>query len=147
MDEFRSGFTRLMYVVGGVGLVGTVGAWLLGPFAVELLYDAELSRRTLAVLALGSACYMFGVAIAQAVIALHGHAQVAMGWTAGMVAFVVSTWLIGGEVFRRVELAVLIGSATAMIVFVWALRSRLRSGAVPSESSMLEAMTDMPFEA
>jgi hypothetical protein len=59
----------------------------------------------------------------------------------------VSTWLIGGEVFRRVELGVLIGSATAMFVFAWALRSRLRSGAVPSESSMLEAMTDMPFEA
>lgn len=147
MHEFRSGFTRLMYVVGGVGVIGTVGAWLLGPFAVELLYDAELSRRTLAVLALGSACYMFGLAIAQAVIALHGHAQVAMGWTAGMAAFVVSTWLIGGEVFRRVELGVLIGSATAMFVFAWALRSRLRSGAVPSESSMLEAMTDMPFEA
>ena len=132
MNEFRSGFTRLMYVVGGVGVVGTLGAWLLGPFAVELLYDAELSRRTLAVLALGSACYMFGLAIAQAVIALHGHAQVAIGWTAGMVTFV------------RVDVAdrrrgVPPGRARLCSsvrpprcsCFAWALRSRLRSGAVP----------------
>jgi O-antigen/teichoic acid export membrane protein len=146
MGEFRAGLKRLIYVVVAVGGLGTVGAWLLGPFAVDLLYDAELSRRTLAILALGSACYMLGLAIAQAVIALHGHAQVALGWTVGMVAFVLATWLIGGEVFRRVELAVLIGSASAMTVFAIALRSKLRSGAVPSESSLLEAMTDMPFE-
>jgi O-antigen/teichoic acid export membrane protein len=147
MQEFRVGFRKLINVVIGVGVIGVVGAFALGPLAIEILYDAELSRRTLAVLAAGSACYMLGLAIAQAVLALHGHAQVALGWTVGMVSFVLSTWLIGGEVFRRVELGLLIGSATAMATFAWALRSRLRAGAVPSEGSMLEALTDMPFEA
>ena len=55
MDEFRIGFRRLLRVVIAVGVIGVVGAFTLGPFAVELLYDAELSRRTLAVLAAGSA--------------------------------------------------------------------------------------------
>lgn len=146
MDEFRIGFRRLLRVVIAVGVIGVVGAFTLGPFAVELLYDAELSRRTLAVLAAGSACYMLGLAIAQAVLALHGHAQVALGWTVGMVTFVIGTWLVGGEVFRRVELGVLIGSASAMVTFAWALRSRLRAGAEPDHGSVIEALTDMPFE-
>jgi O-antigen/teichoic acid export membrane protein len=146
MHEFRTGLKRLLYVVIGVGVVGTVGAWLLGPFAVETLYGSDLSRRTLAVLALGSAFYMLGLAMAQAVIALHGHALVALGWTAGMASFVLSTWLIGGEVFRRVELGLLVGSGVAMLVFWLALQTRLRAGAVPDEASVIEALTDMPLE-
>ena len=146
MAEFRSGFKRLMKLVVAVGVAGTVGAWFLGPLAADLLFDADLTSRTLAVLAAGSAFYMLGLAIAQAVIALHGHAQVALGWTVGMVTFAVSTWLIEGEVFRRVELGLLIGSASAMLVFALALRNRLRAGAVPNEASVLEAMTDMPLE-
>lgn len=146
MDEFVVGFRRLIRLVVAVGVLGVVGAYTLGPLAVEILYDSTLSRRTLAVLALGSVFYMLGLAMAQAVIALHGHALVALGWTCGMVTFVVSTWLIGGEVFRRVELGLLIGSAVAMAVFWLALRARLRSGAVPDEASVIEALTDMPFE-
>ncbi len=147
MAEFRSGFKRLMRLVLAVGIVGTVGSWFLGPFAADLLFGADLTRRTLTILAAGSAFYMLGLAIAQAVIALHGHAQVALGWTIGMVTFALATTLIQGEVFRRVELGLLIGSASAMAVFAWALRTRLRSGAVPSESSMFEAMTDLPLES
>ncbi len=53
--EFRSGFARLMKLVLLVGVVGTVGAYLLGPFVIERFYDATLSRQTMAMLALGSA--------------------------------------------------------------------------------------------
>jgi hypothetical protein len=63
-----------------------------------------------------------------------------------MASFVLSTWLIGGEVFRRVELGLLIGSAVAMLVFWLALQARLRAGAVPDEASVIEALTDMPLE-
>lgn len=146
MDEFVSGFKRLMKVVLGVGVLGVSGAFLLGPLAIEILYDSDLSRTTLATLALGSVFYMVGLAMAQAVIALHGHALVAVGWTAGMAGFVLSTWLISGEVFRRVEIALLIGSGIAMTVFWFALRTRLRAGVAPSQESVIEALTDMPFE-
>ena len=148
MTEFRVGFRKLLNVVIGVGVLGTVGAWVLGPLAVRIMYNgAELSRRTLAVLALGSAFYMLGLAISQAVLALHGHAQVALGWSVGMVSFIVTTSLMNGEVFRRVELGLLAGSLAAMVVFALALRGRLRAGAVPDAESLLVALTDMPFES
>lgn len=147
MSEFRAGFRRLLMLVIAVGATGTIGAWVLGPFAVRTLYDSELSRRTLAVLALGSVFYMIALAAAQAVIALHGHALVAIGWTAGMAGFVISTAAIRGEVFRRVELGLLIGSFVAMLTFLLALRSRLSAGAQPDDASVMEAITDMPFES
>lgn len=147
MAEFRQGFARLMRLVLLVGAAGVAGAFVLGPFAVQTLYDADLTRRTLAMLALGSAFYMIGLAFAQAVIALHGHALVALGWTTGMIVFVLTTWLVQGEVFRRVELGLLLGSGAAMVVFWISLRRRLAAGAVPDQGSIMEAITDMPLES
>ena len=66
---------------------------MLGPWAIELVYGADLTGRTLAMLALGSALYMVALALAQAVIALKGHALVALGWGAGVVVFLLGTWL------------------------------------------------------
>lgn len=146
LDEFRSGLTRLMAVVLAVGVTGTVGAFLIGPWAIEVVYDADLSGRTLAMLALSSACYMLALATAQAVIALQGHALVALGWGIGVVTFLLGTWLSSDEVFRRIEIGLLISSVSALAAFAVALRSRLRSGAVPDAGSMMDAITDMPFE-
>ena len=39
--EFRAGFRRLMKLVLLVGVVGTAGAFLLGPFVIERFYDAD----------------------------------------------------------------------------------------------------------
>ena len=144
--EFRSGFARLMKLVLLVGVVGTAGAFLLGPFVIERFYDATLSRQTMAMLALGSAGYMVALAIAQAVIALRGHALVALGWGVGVVTFVLVTWLSSDELFTRVELGLVSSSFAALVVFAFALRSRLKSGDLPSGQSVMEAITDMPLE-
>lgn len=144
--EFRSGFARLMKLVLLVGVVGTAGAYLLGPVVIERFYDATLSRRTMAMLALGSACYMIALAIAQAVIALRGHALVAIGWGIGGATFVVVTWLSSNELTRRVEIGLVASSFAALTAFAVALRSRLRSGDVPSGQSMMEAIVDRPLE-
>jgi O-antigen/teichoic acid export membrane protein len=147
MDEFRRGFRQLVLVVAAVGAVGIVGSALLGPLAVDLVYGATLSRSTMAALAVSSACYMLALATAQAVIALHGHAQVALGWTSGMVAFVVTTAVSSDELFRRVEYGLMAGSAVAMVAFALAFRARLRSGARADAGSVFEAITDMPIES
>ena len=144
--EFRSGFARLMKLVLLVGVVGTAGAFLLGPFVIERFYDATLSRQTMAMLALGSAGYMVALAIAQAVIALRGHALVALGWGIGFVTFVLVTWLSSDDLFTRVELGLVSSSFAALVVFALALRSRLNSGDLPSGQSVMEAITDMPLE-
>jgi O-antigen/teichoic acid export membrane protein len=144
--EFRSGLRALMMIVIAVGVVGTTGAFLLGPFVIERFYNAELSGRTLAMLALSSACYMLALATAQAVIALRGHALVALGWATGFATFVLTTWIAGDQLFRRIEIALLASSITSMIAFGIALRSKLAGGIVPTGASMMDAITDMPLE-
>jgi O-antigen/teichoic acid export membrane protein len=144
--EFRAGFVRLMKLVLLVGVVGTAGAFLLGPLVIERFYNATLSRQTMAMLALGSACYMIALAIAQAVIALRGHALVALGWGIGALTFVLVTWLSSDELFRRVELGLVASSFASLVAFGVALRSRLRSGDLPTGQSVMEAITDMPLE-
>jgi O-antigen/teichoic acid export membrane protein len=144
--EFRSGLRRLMVVVLAVGLIGTIGAFVLGPWALRLVYDVDLSGRTLAMLSLSSAVYMLALATAQAVIALQGHALVALGWVIGVVTFLLGTWLSADEVFRRIEIGLVLSSVAALAAFSLGLRHRLRVGAVPTQSSMMEAITDMPFE-
>lgn len=146
LGEFRSGMKRLLMVVIVVGVVGTGGAFIIGPWAIEIVYDAELTGRTLAMLALGSACYMMALAFAQAVIALKGHALVALGWGIGVVTFVVVTWLSSDELFKRIEIGLLASSLAALLAFVVALRSRLAAGAVPDRQSVMEAITDQPLE-
>jgi len=145
--EFRSGLLRLTFVVIGVGVVGTFGAFILGPWALDTMYDADLSGRTLAMLSLSSAVYMLALATAQAVIALRGHALVALGWVVGVLAFVLGTWLSSDDVFQRIEIGLVVSSAAALVTFALALRHRLRVGATPDQASMMEAITDMPFES
>lgn len=147
LDEFRNGLKRLMQLVGAVGLVGTAGAFVIGPFAIETVYGADLSGETMAMLALSSAVYMGCIATAQAVIALRGHSLVALGWFAGVAAFVVGTWLSSDQLFRRIEIGLVLSSATALVCFTLALRHRLASGVEPTPGSLMEAITDMPFEA
>lgn len=146
IDEFRSGLRRLMLLVLGVGVVGTVGAFLLGPFAIELVYEAELDGSTLALLALSSSTYMAALATAQAVIALHGHALVAVGWGIGMATFVGVTAVAGDELFRRIEIGLVTSSFAALAALVLALRNRLRAGQRPDAGSLMEAKTDLPLD-
>lgn len=146
--EFRAGLKRLMILVGAVGVVGSIGALGLGPFVLERVYDgAQLSGTTLAMLAAGSAGYMVALALAQAVIALKGHAFVAVGWLLATVGLLLGTWLGSDDVFRRVEIGLVVSSLTAIAYFGFVLRQRLASGVRPDSDSMLEAITDMPLES
>ncbi|MCB0969070.1 MAG: hypothetical protein KDB37_19740 [Ilumatobacter sp.] len=144
--EFRDGLRKLMYLVAAVGVVGTTGAFILGPFVIERVYDTELSGRTLAMLALSSAIYMAGLATAQAVIALQGHKWVALGWVVGVIVFVLGTWLSSDLLFRRIEIGLVLSSTAALLIFAYALRQRLRAGAVPTSDSVMDAITDMPID-
>lgn len=141
--EFRAGMKRLMYVVLAVGVVGTIGALVLGPFVIELVYKEELGGRTLAALALASAVYMMAMAIGQAVIALKGHALVALGWGIGVITFVLVTAFSTQDLFRRIEYGLFFSSVASLITFAVALRMRLASGVVPDQGSVIEAATPL----
>jgi O-antigen/teichoic acid export membrane protein len=145
--DFRAGLRRLMLVVLVVGFLGTAGAYVLGSWAIGVVYGAQLTGRTLALLALSSACYMLALGTAQAVIALRGHALVALGWGIGVIAFLLTTWLAVGGIFRRIEIGLLVSSFAALISFAVSLRYKLKSGAKADPGSMMDAITDMPFES
>lgn len=125
-DEFRRGLRLLIIVVAGIGVIGTIAGGLLGPWALKLVYGAELSGRTLAMLALSSALYMMAIAVSQAVLALEDHAYVALGWGIAVVAFIAGTWLSSEELFQRIEIGLVASSAAAVSAFSIRLRTRLR---------------------
>jgi len=146
LTDFRIGLRRLMYLVVAVGMIGVVGAFLVGPAALELVYEGGIDRRTLTLLAFASALYMAAVAIAQAVIALHGHATVALGWVVGFVTFVLVAWLSSDDLYLRVELALVASSVAALIVFGMSIKGRLASDARIDDESVIEAFAERPLE-
>jgi len=90
--------------------------------------------------------YMVALGIAQAVIALHGHAWAALGWVAGLVTFVVVTLVSSEDLLLRVELGLVCAPAISMAVFAYALHQRLQSGAEADPASIIDAITDHPLE-
>ena len=134
-------------LVLAVGVVGTAGGYAVGPWIIRTMYATDLHSRTLAMLALGSALYMLALALAQAVLALNGHALVGLGWSCGMAAFVIVTWLSSHDLFRRIEFGLVASSAAALVTFAIALRLRLRAGAQLTQAGIVEAVIDVPFDA
>ena len=100
-------------------------------------------------LAAGAGIYMLAMACAQAVIALGGHGDQAIGWGAGIAALFL-TVLAGAslDLFLRVELGLLIGSAVALVVIGSLLLRRLhQSGPLTIDSGdLIEAIHEVPIE-
>ncbi len=119
---------------------------MFGPFFLDLVYGGGIDRRTLTLLALASAIYMMALAIAQAVIALRGHRHVALGWLLAFISYVVSAWAVSDDLFLRVEVALVVSSAVALLYFIFGLRSLLRSGARVDVASITEALSERPVE-
>lgn len=124
-DDFRKGLKLLITVVATIGAIGTLGAWILGPWILDLVYGADLTGRTIAMLALSSAIYMLALAMSQAVLALEDHAHVAIGWIAGIAAFIIGTWIASDQLFRRIEIGLVASSVIALAWFTIALTRRL----------------------
>jgi O-antigen/teichoic acid export membrane protein len=146
LDDFVKGFRKLLMLVLAVSVIAVVGAFLLGPFVVRVFFDSELSRRTLTLLALSSALYMIALALAQAIIALRGHAKVAAGWFVGMMAFIAVVAVPADDLLFRVESALVAGSLAALLVFGVVLRMMIRAGIEPDEDSLREAFDALPME-
>ena len=146
LSEFSRGFRQLMILVCGVGVVGTVGAFFVGPQVLDLVYQGGIDRRTMTLLALASAMYMVGLATAQAVIALRGHAIVALGWFASFSGFVLIAWLSSNDLYLRVELALVGSSLIAIVIFGLTLRKLMASDAIFDPESILDAFAERPLD-
>jgi hypothetical protein len=78
-------------------------------------------------------------------VALNGHSRMALGWLTAVVTFVVVTAL-GDDLFLRVELGLVAGSAVALVWMAAFLGERLRHHARPSEFDLAQAVADIPAE-
>jgi O-antigen/teichoic acid export membrane protein len=146
LSEFKRGIKQLLILVISVGVLGTIGAFVIGPWVLELVYDGGIDRRTMTLLAFASAIYMLALALAQAVIALSGHARVALGWCAGFVTFVVVAWLSSNDLYLRVELALVASSLVSLSIFMVSLKQKMSGDAVFDDASIIDALAERPLE-
>lgn len=148
-DDFRNGLRKLVLVVVGIGVLGVIGGGTLGPTAGEILFGDKfnLGNIDLALLAAGSGLFILALTLAQALIALLGHARVLVAWALGLVAFVAVTAVAGSDLFRRVEIGFIAGAAVSAVAMALLLFNRLRAG-IPDDglASLVEQIEHEPLE-
>lgn len=104
-----------------------------------------LGHQDLALLAAGSGAFILALTLAQALIALMGHARATAAWVLGIVGFVVVT-AVGNDLFLRVELGFLAGSVLAALAMAVLLVQRIRAGVPDSVAPLVEAIEHEPLE-
>ncbi|HET6625706.1 MAG TPA: hypothetical protein VFG63_04915 [Nocardioidaceae bacterium] len=129
--SFHRQLRLIITVVSGLGSLGVLGALLLGPEVLTLLFgqEFEMPRRDLTLLAVSSAIYMVALALQPAVIALAEHRGNAMSWMIGLAVFGLAL-LLPASTFLRVELA-LIAGAVAVTTSLAAFLARGVKGLSP----------------
>ncbi len=145
-DEFRSGMRRLLMVVIGLGVVGTLGGLTLGPFVGKRLFtNWTLSGVDLGLLAAGSGAFILALTLSQGLIALASYARPAVAWVVGIAVFMV-TLALGNELFLRCELAFLFGSLAAAAVMAVFLFGRMLSGPTGDVGTLVGLIEHEPLE-
>jgi O-antigen/teichoic acid export membrane protein len=144
--DFRAGLRKLLVLVVGIGALGVVGGYVLGPTAGEILFGDKftLDARDLALLAGGSGLFILALTLAQALIAVLGHSRATYAWLAGNVAFWVIALAAARDLFLRVELGFVGGSAIAALTMSWFLLARIRDG-IP-EAALAELVDQIGHE-
>lgn len=145
--DFRSGLLKLIAIVGAIGIIGVIGGLTLGPWAGELLFGDTftLGGRDLALLAGGSGIFILALTLAQALIALQEYPRMTLSWVIGIVFFVVVTAL-GNDLFLRVELGFIAGSAAACLSLMAFLAPHIRRGDTGDVDPLVEAIAHERLE-
>lgn len=142
LADFKTGLWRISVVVVVIGAAATLGAFAVGPSVLQLLFGPEfdlLDRTDLGLLALASAAFMLAQALSQALIALHGHARVAIGWSLA-VAVMVAAIALGDDLLRRVELGLVAGAIVGAGSIGLLLRDHMRSGVPETVEPLVDAL-------
>ena len=90
--------------------------------------------------------YMLALALAQAVIALRGHAMVAVGWVSAVATFLLVTAVASDDLYLRVEAGLVAASTVALAIFWATLRSRMARGVRPDAEAFIDGIADSPVE-
>ncbi|MCL1870978.1 MAG: hypothetical protein FWF90_11275 [Promicromonosporaceae bacterium] len=119
---YRRSVRNAFAATGALALAGVLGLWLLGPWALRLVYgdQFDLSRATLTVIAASGGVFMLAQVCAQALLAHVRERLVAIGWFGGLVVALV-TLALPGALDLRVAWALTIGAAVSFVVLAGAL--------------------------
>jgi O-antigen/teichoic acid export membrane protein len=109
------------------GIVMLVGAALIGPQAMELLYGAgfDAGRIELALLAFGVGCYMASTTYSQGLLALDSARRSAAAWAVAAVLFVALYAVVPGDDLSRISIAFIAASVVNVTLLALALRTRV----------------------
>jgi O-antigen/teichoic acid export membrane protein len=145
-DDFRAGMRRLLYIVIGLGVFGTLVATFLGPPVGKILFGDKwiLGNRDMFLLTLAASMFIIALTLAQGLIALKAYLMNAIGWTVGIVAFVV-TVAAGTDLYLRNELGFVAGAGSAATMMAIFLFIRLRKGTATLEQ-LVEVVEFETFE-
>jgi O-antigen/teichoic acid export membrane protein len=146
-DGFVSALRRLVIAILGLGVLTTIAAALVGPWFVETVFGSEaaLGSRDLAFLAAAFVLVMATICVDQALVAVSAHTRMALGWGLALVVFV-AVIAVGDDLFLRVELGLLAGSAIAFVWMLVNLTERLRHHAVAHRVDVSEAVAEIPVD-
>jgi O-antigen/teichoic acid export membrane protein len=147
--DFRSGVKKLLVVVLAVGVAGVVGAATLGSFAGRHLFGDSfaLDNRDLALLALGSGLFILALTLAQALIALNGHARATFAWLVGNAWFWAAVAMSSDDLFLRNEIGFAVGAGVSAAVMAWLLQRRFREEVPPGAlDELVENIEHEPLE-
>ena len=148
-EDFRAGVRKLVFVVVGIGVIGVIAGGTLGPAVGEILFGSkfQLGNADLAMLAAGSGLFILAMTLAQALIALLGHSRVLVAWFVGLAAFCAVTAIGGRDLFSRVEIGFVAGTAAAALLMGVFLLRRLRAG-IPDDglTALVEQIEHEPLE-
>lgn len=115
---------RIGAVVGALGLLGGVPATVLGPWLIEVLFNAKdpvLDRFDFFLMSAGTVAYMFAMVLGQALMVFKRHNLQLLCWALGT-AVLVGITLIPGDVAVRVIVAYALGSLATVLAMLAALR-------------------------
>lgn len=145
--EFAAAMRRLLMTLVGFGAVAVVGAALLGPPLIDLLFGNEevLGPLDLALIAAFASLFMIAGALIQALIAMNDHARMAFGALLG-VGVLLAVIAAGDDLYLRVELGLVASglfTSAWMAVCVWlGLRAHHRG----HEIDLAEELAELPLQ-
>jgi O-antigen/teichoic acid export membrane protein len=132
--ELRTRLRQTTLLVAAIGVVGSLGAFAVGPEVVHVFFGRafDLGRLDLLWLAAASAAYMLALVWAQGLIALRGHGLASLSWMIGVAVHLLVTAAVRG-LLPRVEFGFLAGTAAAAgVMGALLLRRTTASGPGPS---------------
>ncbi len=126
--ELKGALRRVTLVCTALIVVTTLGSFLLGSFAVRVVFGPGFapSDTSMAVLTGATGFYVLAVALSGAAIAAAAHRLSASAWMVGFLVFAGGAALVD-DLFLRVEVGYLLGSVAAAGVLLVGLPLRLRS--------------------